>query len=152
MVTRRVVLQACSLAAALAVGGRAVAARPRLTVYRDPGCGCCGKWIDLVRADGRYDVAVVQRGDVAAVKRRFAVPGDLWSCHTAIAAGAVFEGHVPLAAMDRFLRDRPPGLIGLAVAGMPAGSPGMEAAGRSDPYDVIAFGPRGPRLFARLGP
>jgi hypothetical protein len=78
------------------------------------------------------------------------VPQRLSSCHTAVIDGLVFEGHVPLADMKRLLAQRPRGVAGLAVAGMPLGSPGMEMPGqRAQPYVVMSFGPAGERIFAR---
>jgi hypothetical protein len=152
MLSRRNFFSAGAISLAMARAPRAWAAtRPRLTVYRDPNCGCCGKWIDLARASGRFEVAVVQSGDVAAVKKRLAVPDDLWSCHTTVVSGYVVEGHVPLDAIERLLRQRPSGMAGLAVAGMPAGAPGMEVPGREDAFDVVAFGKGGRRLFQRHG-
>ncbi len=88
--------------------------------------------------------------DLLTVKARYQVPSELYSCHTAIVDGYVIEGHVPAADVQRLLEERPEGVIGLAVAGMPAGSPGMESAdGTVQPYNVIAFGANGPlRVFA----
>jgi hypothetical protein len=78
------------------------------------------------------------------------VPADLTSCHTAIIDGMAFEGHVPIADMRRALAQKPKGVRGLAVAGMPLGSPGMEMPGyRAQPYEVVAFGPGGRKVFAR---
>lgn len=148
MLTRRTLLRTSGLAIAGLVAAPALGARPVMRVYRDPNCGCCGKWIDLARASGRYDVRVVETADVIAVKRRLAIPEDLWSCHTTILPGFAVEGHVPLPAIERLLRERPAGVRGLAVAGMPAGSPGMEVPGRFDGFYVVAFGVRR-HIFAR---
>jgi hypothetical protein len=80
------------------------------------------------------------------------VPPNLAACHTAVIDGMVFEGHVPIGDMKRALRDHPKGVRGLAVIGMPLGSQGMEVpGGQSQPYDVIAFGPGGQRLYAHHG-
>ncbi len=89
--------------------------------------------------------------DLASVKARYQVPSELYSCHTAIVDGYIIEGHVPAAEIQRLLEERPEGVIGLAVAGMPAGSPGMESPdGATQPYNVIAFGANGPlSVFAR---
>jgi hypothetical protein len=85
----------------------------------------------------------------AAYRKRLGVPDDLASCHTTVIGKYVFEGHVPLADIARLLAQRPRGVRGLAVPGMPLGSPGMEMPGmRAQPYDVIAFGPGGRRVFA----
>jgi hypothetical protein len=136
---------------ALSVPVAAMAAGP-IAVYRNPGCGCCEKWAGQVRAQFKSKVQVSDAGDRTALLRKYALPADLVSCHTAIVDGLIFEGHVPIADMKRLLASRPKGVTGLAVAGMPMGSPGMEMAGmKGQPYDVIAFGPAGRRVFAHHG-
>ncbi len=87
---------------------------------------------------------------MAAVKARYGVPSALYSCHTAIVDGYVIEGHVPAAEIQRLLQERPPDIIGLAVPGMPVGSPGMESPdGTTQPYQVFAFSADGTtRVFA----
>lgn len=119
---------------------RANAPRPAaMTVYRDAGCGCCELWADRARAAG-YKVTVTNRADMPAVKRRLGVPGKLLSCHTAVVGGYAIEGHVPLDAVARLLRLRPRNIKGIAVAGMPRGTPGMEVPdGSVDPFQVMAF-------------
>ncbi|WP_369405436.1 DUF411 domain-containing protein [Novosphingobium lentum] len=88
----------------------------------------------------------------SAYQARLGVPARLASCHTAVIDGLVFEGHVPIADMQRVLRERPHGITGLTVAGMPMGSPGMEMPGMHEqPYDVIAFGHAGTRVYAHHG-
>ena len=122
-----------ALGAALAVGGVASAspnAKPAMTTYRDPNCGCCGKWAELARAAG-YPVTVVPTREMAAVKSQLGVPDELASCHTTTVGGYVVEGHVPFAAVDTLLRTKPAGIVGIALPGMPAGSPGMEAHGHA---------------------
>ena len=115
------------------------AQRLSMIVHRDPGCGCCEAWAQLARNAG-FDARIVDEPDMAAVKRRLAVPQALASCHTAVAENLVFEGHVPLAQVRRLLDTRPGGISGLAVPGMPVGSPGMEMPdGRREPYQVLAF-------------
>lgn len=128
----------------------ALAARPRLVVYRSPNCRCCGKWVEHARATQRYDIAVQQVDDVTAIKRRLGVPDDLWSCHTSVIAGIVVEGHVPLPSLARLLRERPAGIRGVAVPGMPAGSPGMEIPGQNSGFAVVAFGPSKRLIFDRV--
>ena len=88
--------------------------------------------------------------DLAPVKRKLGVPEALESCHTAVVEQYVIEGHVPADVIDQLLRERPK-VAGLAVPGMPAGSPGMESPGQKpERYDVIAFDTRGTtRVFAR---
>lgn len=142
--TRRQLLGGASAAAVtLLAGGAAVAAgpaRPAMTMYRSPGCGCCLKWAEIAKAAG-YRVNVVSTQDIMAVKARLGVPDSLASCHTTRVGNYVVEGHVPLAAVARLLRDRPRGVAGIAVPGMPAGSPGMEVPGQQAgvPVEVFAF-------------
>lgn len=110
---------------------------PEVVMHKDPNCGCCGKWAEHLEANG-FRVKTVATNDMGAVKRRFAVPQRLTSCHTAKVGGYVIEGHVPASAIRRLLREKP-AVAGLSVPGMPAGSPGMEVPGRKDPYDVVSF-------------
>ena len=119
---------------ARASGGGAVA----LTVYKDPSCGCCKKWVAHLVANG-FTPTVRDRADMAVLKDSLGVPAALRSCHTAVAGKYVIEGHVPAADLKRLLSTKPRGVLGLAVPDMPSGSPGMEMTGRSDRYDVIAF-------------
>ena len=110
-----------------------------MTVYRDPSCGCCEAWAKLARAAG-YSVTVIDHSDMPAIKRQHGVPEDLASCHTAIVAGYAIEGHVPFADVDRLLKKQPDGVRGIAVPGMPRGSPGMEMPdGVQDKFEVMAF-------------
>lgn len=118
------------------------AARPVLTVYKSPTCGCCSNWITHMRANG-YDVKPINVDDIDAVKRTYGVPTALASCHTALVNGLVVEGHVPAEAVTRFLREKPAGVAGIGVAGMPAGSPGMEMGARKDPYNIMSFSKAG---------
>jgi len=123
------------------------AAEPSLEVTRSPSCGCCSAWINHVRRAG-FVVRETVLEDLSPLKARLGVPSDLQSCHTATIDGFVIEGHVPAVDIQRMLRERP-AAIGLAVAGMPAGSPGMEVAGQADPYEVVLFGTAGREVFAR---
>ncbi|WP_227339861.1 DUF411 domain-containing protein [Sphingopyxis sp. P8] len=110
-----------------------------MLVYRDPGCSCCEDWAEIARVAG-YRVEVVNRADMTAVKTRYGVPADLASCHTAIIGDYAIEGHVPMPHVAKLIDDRPRGIVGLAVPGMPRGSPGMEMAdGTIDPFEVMAF-------------
>lgn len=115
------------------------ASLPPMTVYQSPTCGCCSEWIEHVRAAG-FRVEVVDTDDLTAIKVAMGVPGWLGACHTAEIDGVLVEGHVPAAYIASFLAERPAGVRGIAVPGMPIGSPGMEVPGRAaEPYDVIAF-------------
>ena len=138
VLSRRAVL--AGLAAGLSVG-RSVAAEglPTVAVSKDPSCGCCEKWVAHLRDSG-FSVTVTG-GPVNPVKARLGVPRDLASCHTALVDGYVVEGHVPVGAIKRLLAEKPKG-TGLAVPGMPVGSPGMEVGGMEpDTYEVVLFGP-----------
>lgn len=126
---------------------RSASARSMM-VYRDPGCGCCVAWANLARQAG-YRVSV-QNADMPAIKSRLGVPDGLASCHTAVVGGFVVEGHVPFAAVARLLAERPADIRGIAVPGMPAGSPGMESPDSyREAFEVMAFY-RGGRI-ARYG-
>ncbi len=125
-----------------------VAQAATYTMFRDPGCGCCLKWAAHMEQAIETDVVNIDSSDMAKVKAENGVPEDLKSCHTLIVDGYVIEGHVPSGEVARLLRERPEGVAGLAVAGMPMGSPGMEAGGNLQPYAVIAFGPGGQAVFA----
>jgi len=111
------------------------------TVYRDPSCGCCEAWMEHLQANG-FQVSDVQQPNMNAVKQEYNVPVDLRSCHTAIINGSVIEGHVPAADIKRFLSEQSDA-IGLAVPGMPVGSPGMEAGETQDPFTVFSFDQQG---------
>ena len=109
-----------------------------VTVYRSPTCGCCKAWEDHLRAAG-YTVESIETPAVNAVKAEHGVPAPLQSCHTALVGGYVIEGHVPADDIARLLAERPE-IKGLAVPGMPAGSPGMDVPGReNEPFEVFAF-------------
>lgn len=108
-----------------------------MVVTKTPSCGCCTAWADLAAAEG-YDVEVIEDADYGATKRAHGVPHDMASCHSTRIGGYVVEGHVPFAALAKLLRDKP-AISGIAVPGMPMGSPGMgdDPAAR---YDVMSFG------------
>src|SRR5258708_3143825 len=115
-----------------------------ILVHKDPNCGCCAGWVRHLK-DAGFAVTVEETADIQVVRRRLGVPADLAACHTAEVAGYVIEGHVPAWAVRRLLEKRPTA-IGLAVPGMPAGSPGMEG-GVPQRYDVILFGATGRQPF-----
>jgi hypothetical protein len=119
-------------------------------LYRDPGCGCCEAWAQAVRAKLGRKVIVRDHAARAGLQRQSGLPPALAACHTALVDGVVLEGHVPTVEIKRLLAARPAGVKGLAVGGMPIGSEGMAApSGARRPYDVVAFGPAGARVFAR---
>jgi hypothetical protein len=119
-------------------GSSAASADPSaITVYRSPSCGCCKAWIDHLKTNG-FRVEDIVTADVGAKKDELGLPTQLASCHTAVVDGYVIEGHVPANDIKQLLKQKP-AIAGLAVPGMPAGSPGMEAGGQQDPFDVIAF-------------
>jgi hypothetical protein len=123
-------------------------ALPKMVVTKDPNCGCCTGWVKHVRAAG-FTVEVIESSELNRLKTRLGVPDALASCHTAEIGGYVIEGHVPPAAIKRLLAEKPAGK-GLAVPGMPVGSPGMEVEDvEPDTYEVVLFGPSGQRTYAR---
>lgn len=122
----------------------AAAQRPAATieVYKSPTCGCCSKWVEHLRAQG-FVVNATNMDDMAAVKAKHGVPAGMQSCHTGVVDGYVLEGHVPAADVQRLLKERP-AIAGIAVPGMPVGSPGMEVDGvKAQPFDVMAFDKHG---------
>lgn len=156
MTSRRAALRtlfagaAAAFAAPAAVGAAmGPAAQPKIIAYKSPTCGCCGDWAEHMRANG-FVVEEVEVEDVLVYKKKYGVPLDLASCHTGIVHGYAIEGHVPADLVHKLLREKPPGIKGLATPGMPLGSPGMEVPGRKDPYNVMAFDAKsGRRLYAR---
>ncbi|HET7189373.1 MAG TPA: DUF411 domain-containing protein [Gemmatimonadaceae bacterium] len=134
---------------ALLPGSAHADATPAITVYKDPSCGCCTKWVEHLRAAGLRPT-VRDRSDMDALKDSLGVPASLRSCHTAVAGKFVIEGHVPADDLKRLVARAPKGVLGIAVPDMPAGAPGMEMPGRRDRYDVIAFSANGTTsVFAR---
>ena len=125
----------------------AVQAAPYV-MLRDPGCPCCEDWAAHVREELNFEVTARDEPAIAEVKAQRGVPAGLASCHTMEIEGYVIEGHVPAREIRRLLAEKPEDVRGLAVAGMALGSPGMEAGGRAQPYQVIAFGDFGQRVFA----
>ncbi len=119
-------------------------------VYKSPSCMCCARWVTHMEAAG-FEVTVENTTDLAAVKQRTGVPLPLSSCHTTVAGDYVIEGHVPARVVRRFLEEKPQ-VAGIAVPGMPTGSPGMEGP-NPQPYDVIAFDGKGNRtVFEQVDP
>ena len=149
----RMVTTALGGAAMTALLPRISAAAPKpipITVYKDPSCGCCKHWVEHLRANG-FAPDIHDRSDMDALKDSLGIPTAIRSCHTGVVGKYLIEGHVPATDLKQLLATRPAKTVGLAVPGMPAGSPGMEMGGRVDHYDVIAFASGGgaTRVFAR---
>ena len=125
-------------ARALGAAEPSIAKPVDITVYKSPTCGCCTKWVDHLKANKAFHVVARDVDDVDPVKDGLGIPARLRSCHVAVAGGYAFVGHVPSDLVAKVLRERPK-IAGLAVPGMPVGSPGMEMGPRKDAYDVIAF-------------
>jgi hypothetical protein len=117
------------------------AAAPRVHVYKNPSCGCCTAWVEHLKAAG-FSVDVTQTDDTAAVRKRLGMPERLAGCHTGVVDGYAIEGHVPAADIRRLLA-RKPQAVGLAVPGMPVGSPGMEYGDKVEPYKVLLVDRKG---------
>ncbi len=107
-----------------------------ITVYKSPMCGCCNRWVDHLRDHG-FKVMVVNRTDLEGIKAQHGITQEIASCHTALIGDYAVEGHVPAAVIKRLLKERP-SVKGIAVPGMPIGSPGMEG-GDSQSYDILTF-------------
>lgn len=146
----RTILAAVGAVAVVSVAGATFAQKPAPTVqvYKSPTCGCCANWVKHLQQHG-FTTRVTDTADVASIKAQRGVPARVQSCHTAVVDGYVLEGHVPAADVQRLLKERP-AVVGLAVPGMPIGSPGMEVPGQKpQAYDVVAFDKQGQtRTFA----
>lgn len=129
-----------------------IVAANTVVVYKSATCNCCSKWVDHLKQAG-LRVEVHDEEQMSLVKQRLGVPEAVASCHTATVNGYFIEGHVPAQQIKHLLATHPKAR-GLAVPGMPAGSPGMESGAQIDPYDVllIADGPQAPAVFAHYGP
>ena len=108
-----------------------------VTVYKSPTCGCCGKWIDHMKAAG-FQVKVVDLDDLTEIKQASGVPMKLRTCHTGVVGNYAIEGHVPADVVKKLLAEKP-AAAGIAVPGMPIGSPGMEVGSQKDSYEVFLF-------------
>lgn len=148
--TRRFNLASQFLAAALFAGASWAVSAQEVTVYKSPTCGCCGGWVEHMKAAG-FKVKTIDQADVQPMKTKLGVPMKMNSCHTAVVEGYVIEGHVPGSDVRRLLKEKPK-VKGLAAPGMPPGSPGMDLP-NSPPYDVIAFdGKGGEQVYSRHTP
>jgi hypothetical protein len=121
-----------------AVGVHKSSGAAQMDVFKSASCGCCKKWIEHIEKSG-FEVNARNRVNMNTIKREFDIAPQNQSCHTAIYEGYVFEGHVPAEVILRFIEEPPDDAIGLAVPGMPAGSPGMEMGERFDEYDVLVL-------------
>ena len=146
-ITRRSLVGLLAAAALGAPATLAFADDTVVIVHKDPNCGCCSDWVQHLR-DAGFAVQVAEAADLKAVRGRLGVPAALAACHTAEVAGYIVEGHVPAEAVRRLLSDRPKAK-GIAVPGMPIGSPGMEG-GQPQSYTVVLFGPDGSKPFMRF--
>ncbi|MEA5463596.1 DUF411 domain-containing protein [Leptothoe sp. PORK10 BA2] len=140
LITLGLILTGCTLAQGPAPISQ-VALASEINVFRSPTCGCCGLWIEHMR-DAGFQVNDQITEDMAAVKEQYGVPENLTSCHTTVVNGYVVEGHIPAEDVARLLTEKPD-IAGIAVPGMPMGSPGMESGDYVEPYTVFAFGKSG---------
>jgi hypothetical protein len=149
--TAKIGLVTAAFAAVLGVGITMSAQKPvTVEVYKTPTCGCCGLWVKHLEANG-FATKVTNMDDLSTVKATHGVPAKAASCHTAVVEGYAIEGHVPAADVRRLLKERPK-VAGLAVPGMPLGSPGMEFGNTKQPYDVLAFEKNGAtKVFSSYG-
>jgi hypothetical protein len=122
---------------------------PTIEVWKSPSCQCCSKWIEHLQNDG-FTVIAHNENAMNPLKTRLGVPQDLASCHTAVVDGYVIEGHVPAQDIRKLLREKPKAL-GLAVPGMPIGSPGMEQGDEIERYETLLFNAEGSSVFAIHG-
>jgi hypothetical protein len=124
-------------------------AAPLVEVFKSPTCGCCGNWVKHMQANG-FIVRTTDMNDLTEIKKSRGVPDQVQSCHTAVVNGYVIEGHVPAADVQRLLQEKP-AIAGIAVGGMPVGSPGMDFPGTTaQPYNVMSFDKSGAtRVFAK---
>jgi hypothetical protein len=123
---------------------------PAVKVYKSPTCGCCGKWVTHLQNAG-FEVSAEDVADVGVYKQEYGLPRQLASCHTAIVGGYVVEGHVPAEDVQRLLTEQPD-IVGIAVPGMPMGSPGMESPNPEN-YATLVFTANGDvSVWAQHGP
>ena len=146
-VTRRALFGFIAVVALFPKGAlHAATALPEMKVTHSTGCGCCLKWMESMRRAG-FTLSESPFSGMSQIKSKYGITREISSCHTAEVGGYAIEGHVPAAAILRLLAEKPKA-AGLAVPGMPIGSPGMEGASPVD-YDVILFGPNKRTVFAR---
>jgi hypothetical protein len=141
MQRRQFLIGTGALASLAALPAVAASPLPAVQVFKSPYCGCCGAWVEHMRAAG-FAVTVTEVADTATARRRLGMPERLGSCHTATVGRYVLEGHVPATDVKRLLGARPKAL-GLAVPGMPPAAPGMDTVGSKVPYQVLLVDPSG---------
>lgn len=134
-------------AAFLGLAACAQAQATTIAVIKDPNCGCCTEWVAHLRQSG-FVVEVTDTPEQPAISARLGVPEELRGCHSAMVEGYLIEGHVPASDIKRLIAEKPDAR-GIAVPGMPMGSPGMEQGGRKQPYVTVLFGDQGASVFAR---
>ena len=146
-----VLIAGTAVAVASSQSGTAVTGKRTVAVFKSPTCGCCAKWNEHMTAAG-YAVTSRDLQDVSVIKDEHRIPTNLRSCHTALVGGYVVEGHVPADVVAKLLAEKPAGVVGIAVPGMPVGSPGMESSdGFEAPYQVMAFTKDGQsRIYASV--
>ncbi|WP_439135395.1 DUF411 domain-containing protein [Pseudomaricurvus sp.] len=127
----RLILMVC-----LFISSGLAVAETDISVFKNPNCGCCEKWVTYLEGEG-FSPTVTDSDSMSDVKQKHGIAPQYQSCHTGVVDGYVFEGHVPAPIMKRFLEEKPADAIGLSVPGMPVGSPGMEVGHRHDDYDVL---------------
>lgn len=137
-------------AAVLQVAYLGTALAAEVVMYKSPNCGCCSDWGGTLKTAG-FTVVEVKHDDMDVIKAKYGVPEHLSSCHTAIIDGYVIEGHVPAADVQRLLKEKQEGVVGLTAPGMPQQSPGMQdQVLEAKNYDVLAFDKYGEtRVFTR---
>jgi|RhiMethySRZTD1v2_1073278.scaffolds.fasta_scaffold759607_2 hypothetical protein len=138
-----------SFALVAATSAQPVRARPLVEVFKSPSCGCCANWVKHMQANG-FNAHTTEVNDLTQIKTSRGVPAEAQSCHTAVVNGYVIEGHVPAADVLRLLKEKP-AVSGIAVGGMPVGSPGMETPYvKAEPYSVLSFDKNGvTRVFGK---
>lgn len=124
-----------AVAFAQPLGALAASPKDRITVWKTPNCGCCNEWVSHLRSNG-FEVVTHDVKDTAPVRQKLGLAEKFGSCHTGLLGNYVLEGHVPAKEMRRLLREKP-NALGLAVPGMPAGSPGMEMGNVQDAFEVL---------------
>ena len=145
--SRRLTLILLAAASLSPISSSRAAEESVITIHKDPSCGCCSEWARHLQMNG-FVTKIIETSQPDVMRKRFGVPYDLASCHTAQVEGYIVEGHVPAIAVKRLLAEKPVA-TGLAVPGMPMGSPGMDG-GPPERYDVVLFGSSGRRVYMRF--